>query len=145
MNHATTQNFNPAGFFTNMTSLAITNKTAYIHFCTGLREWEIGRSKTNFCLWSIHLLYKKVKRLFEVRKRNVLINIESFDLMKKAVTTCADGLVSINTTWHQHTNRKFPFFHFPNLNTTGMRTQYPVGILLYIKSILHISCRVMCW
>jgi hypothetical protein len=59
------------------------------------------------------------------------------------MTAGTDRFVAEYPTRHQHPNGQFPFFHFADLYTTGMRTEYPIRILLDIERILHVAGRMM--
>src|SRR5665213_2965849 len=54
-----------------------------------------------------------------------------------------DGFVAVNPTRADDADRWFLFFHYPGLHAAGMRAQEPVRILMNIKSVLHITRRMI--
>src|SRR5689334_8393306 len=57
--------------------------------------------------------------------------------------TSADRFVTVYAARTYDTQRQPALFHFTYLNIAGVRAQQPVGILMYIKCILHITRRMM--
>ena len=56
-----------------------------IHFGARFGKGEVGGAQPDFGLRPEHLFGKEEQRLFQVGKCNVLVDVESFDLMEKAV------------------------------------------------------------
>src|SRR5450432_3196665 len=55
----------------------------------------------------------------------------------------ADGFVSIHPARTNNPDGWFLLFHYPGLNTAGMRAQQPVRIFIDIKCVLHIPRRMI--
>src|SRR6185503_10075771 len=123
MHHAATQDLYPSRFFTYVASDAAANKTTHIHLGAGLGERKIRRPEPHLYILSIHFPYKKIKRLLQVSERNILINIQSFHLVKKAMASRTHGFISIHTPGIDATDRQNSSFHFPDLHIAGMCPQ----------------------
>ena len=54
-----------------------------------------------------------------------------------------DGLVAVDPSRTDDPDRRLLPFHRPGLNAAGMGTQQPVGLLMDIKSILHVPGRMV--
>jgi len=87
IHHPATQNFNPAGIFTNVTSFATTDITGDIHFCRWFGKRKIRWAEPDFGMFTEKLAGKIEKRLFQIGKRHILVHIKTLNLMKYAVST----------------------------------------------------------
>ena len=57
VNHATAENFNPAGPGTNTAAISITNYALYIHFSTRFCKWEKAWTEPDQCFFIKYLVY----------------------------------------------------------------------------------------
>src|SRR3954467_3207791 len=105
MNHTASKDFKPAGFLTYGATLTSAELATDIHFRTWLSERKITGTEPNLHIIAIHFLHKEIKRLFQIRERNVFIDIQSFNLVKETMRSRAHSFVSIyaaradNTQW----------------------------------------------
>ena len=58
INHATAQNFDPSGMFTNIASFAFAKRAANIHFGRWLGKREVGRTKSDAGRFAVHFTGK---------------------------------------------------------------------------------------
>ena len=84
-----------------------------------------------------------MEHLLEVGERYILVDVKAFDLMEEAMCTCRDGLVTIDATWTNHTDRWLLLVHHTNLHRRGVAAQYDDWVLLHEERILHIACRMI--
>src|SRR6185436_2229312 len=97
MHHPATEDLHPTSFFADAAACTTADETTHIHFSAGFGKGKIRRTETNLHVLAIHFFYKKIKGLFQVGERNILIDIQSFHLVKKTMAPGADGLVAVNT------------------------------------------------
>src|SRR5450756_837507 len=57
--------------------------------------------------------------------------------------SCTDRLVAVYPPRAENTERRLLTFHYPGMDTAGMRPQKPVRLLINIKSVLHIPGRMI--
>ena len=98
VNHAAAKDFDPAAVFTDFATCAAANHARYVHFGGWFGKREIRRTETDFGVFSEKLLNKIIKRLLEVGKRNIMVNIKTFDLVENTMSTRRDGLIAKHTT-----------------------------------------------
>src|SRR5574338_1601182 len=120
MHHTTSKNFHPTGLFADTATFASTNETTDIHFSAGLGKWKIGRTESWLNILAIHFLRKEIKCLFQISETYMLINIQSFHLVKETMRSCTHSFISIYTARANDTDRQFSFFHFTYLHIAGM-------------------------
>ena len=96
-------------------TLTATDVAGDIHLGTGLCEWEVARTETNLGICTKHLTGKGKEHLLEVGETYVLIYIETFYLVEEAVSTCADSLVAIYSSWAQYADRWLVGLHIVSL------------------------------
>jgi hypothetical protein len=123
MDHAAAQDFDPAGMFANAATDSAADAAVDVHFCTGFCEREIGRAETDADIFSEHFLYKEVKGLFQVGKRDVLVHIQPFGLVEETVCPGADGLVAVHAAGADDPDGRPLFLHRAGLYAAGVRTQ----------------------
>src|SRR5690348_9556404 len=111
----------------NAATFSSANKTTHIHFSTWFRKWKIGGTEANLHIFTEHFLHEKIKCLLQIGKAHVFIYVQSFDLVKEAVRSCADRFIPVHTTRTDNANRQFSFLHLPYLNIACVRAQKPVG------------------
>src|SRR5579862_8436935 len=143
MHHAATQDFNPARMFADVAAAAAAYPAIDIHFGAWFSKREIGRPETHFDICTKHFLYKKIKCLFKIRKRNMLVDIEAFGLVEETMSPGANGFISIYPPRTDDADRRLLAFHHSCLHAARMRAQQPVRILRNIKCILHVTGRMI--
>ena len=141
MYHTAAQNFNPSGTFTEAAALPAAFETTDIHLCTWLRKREMMR--TEFCprLRSEQFLGKYLQCSLQIRKRNVLIYYQPFDLMKGRRMRRIHLIGTEHPSRRDHTNRQFSLFHHTGLHRGCLGTQH--NFFVNIERILLVLCRVI--
>ena len=81
--------------------------------------------------------------MLQVGKRDVLVYIQTFNLMEEAMGACRDGFVSVNASRTNHTDGRFGCFHDTALDRTGVGAEDNVGVLFNEESVLHVACRMI--
>ena len=126
-------------------TLTATDVAGDIHLGTRLCEWEVARTETNLGICTKHLTGKGKEHLLEVGETYVLIYIETFYLVEEAVSTCADSLVAIYSSWAQYADRWLVGLHIVSLVVRGMATEkYILGNIVGVglldeECILHVA------
>src|SRR5690625_3285744 len=143
MYHSASQNLYPSGMFTDIASFSATDQTTDIHFCTGFCKRKKRRTKTNAGIFPEHFFYKIIKGLFKVGKRDLIVYIKAFYLMKKTMSSGRNRFISEYTPRTNNTNWKLPLFHHTNLYGRSMGTQHLVRIPAQKESILHVPGRMV--
>ena len=86
-----------------------------IHFGRWLGEREIGGPETYFGAFAVKFLHKVIKRLLQIGKGNIFIDIQTLYLVKKAMRTRRNGLVTVNPARHNGPERRLAVLHHPHL------------------------------
>ena len=76
-----------------------------------LGEREVGRSHTDSGVGAEHLPGEKQDGLLEVSEGDVLVDIQSLDLVENAVGTGRNSLVTEHSTWADNPDREFHGLH----------------------------------
>jgi hypothetical protein len=97
MYHAAPKYFYPAAMLANITAGSITDQAADIHLRAWFGEGKIRRPETNFNFFAKHFLHEEIECLFQVSKRNMLIYIKSFYLVKETMRPGAYRFISVYT------------------------------------------------
>src|SRR3954464_10200235 len=97
MDHTASKDFKPPGFLTYRATFTSAELATNIHFRTWFSERKITRTKANLHVVAIHFLHKEIKGLFQIREGNIFIYIQSFNLVKETMRSCAHSFVSIYT------------------------------------------------
>src|SRR5690606_535571 len=81
----------------------------------------------------------------QISKRDILIHIKSFYLMKKTMCPCRNSFIPVNTPRHNGTKRRFTQLHHPYLNRRSMCTKRNIipFFLFNKESVLHVTGRVL--
>src|SRR5690606_8470689 len=87
IHHSTTHYFQPTRLLAYITSLSAAQKTAHIHFSTGLSKRKIGGAKAYFSILSKKFFRKIEKHLLHISHAYAFVNIKSFNLMEKTIGT----------------------------------------------------------
>lgn len=98
IHHAAAEDLHPAGSFAERATYSAADITRDIHFGTGFGEGEIGRTKTNLRFGSEHLFGEIEQGFAQVGKADVLVDIQSFDLMEEAVRTRRDRFIAVHSS-----------------------------------------------
>ena len=122
MYHTTAEDFNPSGAFTETAAFTATLEAGYVYLSTWLSEWEMMGSEFGFCLRSEELLGKFLKSSLQIRKCNILINNQTFDLMEGRRMCSIYFIRTEHTSRCDHTDRKLAFFHSTCLYRGGLGT-----------------------
>ena len=92
------------------------DEAGYVNLRTGFGERKEGGSQSDLCILPEHFLGKMIKRLLEVRKTYVPVDIQAFNLMEETMGAGRDRLVAIHTTWHDRADGWLLLFHQPDLH-----------------------------
>lgn len=84
--HAAAQDFHPPGVFAKSTSFPCADGACDIHFGRRLGEREIGGTEPDFSVVPEHFPGKIQQCVMQVGKGDILIYVQSFYLMEKAVS-----------------------------------------------------------
>ena len=126
-------------------SLATADVAGDIHLCARFCEWEVARAQADLGICTEHLASEGEEHLLEVGEAYVLIYIETFYLVEEAVSTCADSLVAIYSSWAQYADRWLVGLHIVSLVVRGMATEkYILGNIVGVglldeECILHVA------
>src|ERR1051325_7423312 len=112
MHHTAAKYLQPACMFTNIATSAFTQHATDIHFSTWFCKWKIRRTETDLNIAAIHFFCKEVKCLFKISERNILIDVQSFHLVKETMASCTYGFISIDTARTNNADGQFAFLHF---------------------------------
>ena len=116
-----------------------------VHLGAWLGEREERRAQANLRVGAEHLASEGEEHLLEVGEAYVLIYIETFYLVEEAVSTCADSLVAIYSSWAQYADRWLVGLHIVSLVVRGMATEkYILGNIVGVglldeECILHVA------
>ena len=92
--------------------------TGNVHFGRRFGKWEIRGAQTYLGVLAEHFLGEEQQHLLQVGEGDVLVNIESFNLMEETVGAGGDGLVSVNPSWADNADRRLLMFHYACLDRT---------------------------
>ena len=126
-------------------TLTATDVAGDIHLCARFCEWEVARAQADLGICTEHLASEGEEHLLEVGEAYVLIYIETFYLVEEAVSTCADSLVAIYSSWAQYADRWLVGLHIVSLVVRGMATEkYILGNIVGVglldeECILHVA------
>src|SRR5437868_1937508 len=82
--------------------------------------------------------HKKLERAFQVRHTDVLVDVETFDLMKLRAMGRVDFVAAVSRAWSDHADRRRPRLHRADLNGGGMRAEQ--SSVRQIKCVLLVAC-----
>ena len=145
VDHAAAQNLDPACVLAEATALAATQHARNIHLGAGLGEREIAWAKAYLCVGAKELLGKIEQHLLKVGKRHVLVDIETFDLVKEAVGAGCDGFVAIDAAGADDADGRLRALHHARLHRAGVAAQHNVAghvaalVLADEEGVLHVA------
>src|SRR5579864_2770146 len=122
---------------TQPAAFSLTAETLDIKLHTGFDEREIAGAKTRFHFSFEELIAKFIHGCKKISKRDLLVDIQAFDLMKKNMGARADILFSIYSSGTDDAQRWSVAFHHTHLYVTCMGAQKQIW--RDIKSVLHVS------
>src|SRR5688572_3149799 len=96
------------------------NLATDVHLGAGLGERKVRWTETDLYILAIHFLHKEIKRLLEVCEGNMLIHVQSFNLVKEAMAARAHGFISIHAARAYDANGQRVVFHGAYLRIAGM-------------------------
>ena len=143
VHHSATEDFHPACLLAEGTTLAAADIAGDVHLGAGFGEGEVGGTQTNLGVGTKHLAGKGEEHLLEVGKGDVLVNVQAFDLMEEAVCAGRDGLVAVNTTGTNHTDRRLHSLHHAALHGRGVGAQEHIGLTGHEEGVLHVASRMV--
>src|SRR5258706_12745868 len=143
MHHSRAGNFHPAAILANVAAFPFTNQTRNINLRAWLGERKERRPVPDLDVFAIHLLRKMIKRLLQIGKTYILINIQSLYLMKEAMCSCRNGFVTIYAPRHNRSDGRLLLLHQSDLNIRSVSAQQDVGIFFNEERILHLTRRVI--
>src|SRR5690606_36369718 len=143
MHHTATEYLYPSRLLTNIASFGAADETSYIHPYARLCESEIRRPESHLHILPIHLLHEEIKCLLQICEGDILIDIQSFNLVKEAMAPRTHSFIPIYPSRIDAPDRQLSFLHFSYLHIARMCAKKPVRVLLHIKRILHIAGRMM--
>lgn len=85
--HAAAEDLDPTGVLAQTTAGTTTYRTGDIHLGTWFGEREVRGTEAHLGIGAEHLCNEIIERLLEVGERNLLIYVQSFELMEEAVRT----------------------------------------------------------
>ena len=133
----------------DVAALAATDVARDVHLRRSLGEGEIRGTETNLGALAEELLHKVIQGLFQVGKRDVLIDVETLYLMEDAVGAGRDGLVAEHTTRGDDADGRLMGLHHADLHTRGVgaqqhiRSLVDIGFLADEEGVLHVAGRMV--
>ena len=121
-----------------------TQKTSYIHFGGRLGKGEIRRSETNLYRRPKQKGCKIVQDFFEVGKADILIDVQTFDLVELHMGSGRNRFVAVNPARRNSAQWQLSLHHFLDLHGRGMGPQQISRIQGHKESVLHIPSRMVC-
>ena len=143
--HTAAHNFQPAGAFADVATLAVADVAAHVHFGRRFREGEVAGTHADFRLRTEHLACEEQDGLLQIRERNVLVNIKALHLVEDAVGAGRDGLVAEYAAGAHHADGKRLRFHGADLHgrRVGAQEQRVQMARAYEESVLHFARRMV--
>ena len=141
MNGTATEDFNPAGTFTETAAFSAAFKAGNINLCTRLCKREMMWSEFCLCLRSEQFLCKLLQSSFKICKCNILVDDKTFNLMEGRRMCRIYFVRTEYTSRCDHTDRQFALFHGTCLYRGSLRTKK--NRIIDKECILLISCRMI--
>ena len=135
--HTAAQDLDPAAALAEPAALTTAFEAAYIYLGAGLRKREMMGTELGFRLGSKQLLGKLLQRTLQIRKGNILVHNQTFNLMEGRGMGCVHLVRTEYTSRSDHTDRQLSFLHHTCLAGRSLGTQHDVfidieGILLVL-------------
>ena len=143
IDHAASENLNPAGVFADVAAYPATDVAADIHLSRRFGEGEVGGAEPDFRMFTEHLLGKIHQGLLEVDKRYILVDVKPFNLVKDTVGPGRDRFVPENPAGEDHPDRRLCRLHRADLYGGGVGAQQDIRIPGNEEGILHIPGRMV--
>ena len=111
MDHASTQNFKPTRLLTETAAFSLARGALDMSSKPGSNEREKARAKTCGNMFFEQLIAKFVHGGKKISKRNVLVYIQTFNLMEEDMRASADVLFAVNSARTDDAQRWRMAFH----------------------------------
>ena len=146
MHHAAPHDFKPAGLLADAAPLAAAEVAGDVHLRRWLGEGEKARAEAQLHVAAEHLAGERVDGGLQVGERDVLVDVETFELVENAVASGADRLVAVHLAGADHPNRRLLVEHHAHLHRRGVRAEQhvPLGFAASDEEgVLHVAGRVV--
>ena len=108
----------------------------------GFSEGEKAWAEPEFDVGAEHLFGEGVDGGLEVGKRDLLVDVEPFELVEDAVASGADGFVAVDLSWADYPYGRFLVEHDSHLHRGGVGSEEHVGAGVAAgdeKGVLHVA------
>src|SRR5712691_12150883 len=116
MYHARAEHLYPAAVLAGAASLSIANWAVYVHFGTGLCEWEVTPSEANASPFTKEFASGSFEAAFEISHSTVLVNQQALDLVEHRLVRSINSFIAVDFPRYDDAYRWSHLLHSANLH-----------------------------